>query len=792
MEIIVPQPYQGPVDEESASEDDEEHDDDEEANAVIEIEMAGADEEEWEDMSSEQEDEMEGDPDHPYIEEEQLNPFLDDIENPSDEEESEEGSEISENYGHDIRSFFGGNGPRVERTRVSNLPGHPLDRGGTNWSVDSRMINAGNTMAELNVLAPRTRSGLEETTHPLLVESSEPRQFDYTFFRNSISGVDNRDAYEVYREIFGNGLDHPLEISLMLSSQGAPLDGGVSSLQSQKPELTTEEKQLIVVHGHRIMQTVDRWHQEAKIIHGQKMNEVASTICNGILNGLVPLALEANRKADEARKLELERLERDRLEKEEEERSKAQKEVDSHPNAEMSVDPIVSTSMESDEPERQVIMIDGVPVDITGSGIDITFLEALPDDLRQEVIHEHMRERTIARQEVVTGSMNLSTDFLNALPPDMRQEVIEQERLEAENRRLAEERAANRGSNAVAESNVKPKAPSSKESAHLLDLSGIASLIRLIFLPEAREKESLEKLLSNLCENSKSRTDILGLLLAVLVHEPSSLVGVERLFAQILGKQHFGSSAADVTTANQMPYLVSQRCLQVLSFLSSHVSSIGKYFLTETDLSLFPKTPKNVKKGKGKDRPGPHSSYPIVLLLNLLERPLYLSNHPVLEELILLLATLLRPLAHVAKKKFLPDTSNPNEKTPLKDRPEFKLPIIPISSVQAVVSVLKDSVCTAKTFQSTLSVLQHLCSYPENFRVIVQELLSSSVELSQLISKDVYTLLGMLKSLDEKETPGTDLLTPFTSPAAPQAKFLRILKSIDYLFSKHHSICELM
>jgi E3 ubiquitin-protein ligase HUWE1 len=36
--------------------------------------------------------------------------------------------------------------------------------------------------------------------------------------------------------------------------------------------------------------------------------------------------------------------------------------------------------------ERVTIFIHGSPVDITDTGIDLTFLEALPDDMRKEVI----------------------------------------------------------------------------------------------------------------------------------------------------------------------------------------------------------------------------------------------------------------------------------------------------------------------------------------------------------------------------------------------------------------------
>ncbi|CAB4422478.1 unnamed protein product [Rhizophagus irregularis] len=35
-------------------------------------------------------------------------------------------------------------------------------------------------------------------------------------------------------------------------------------------------------------------------------------------------------------------------------------------------------------------MVNGQPVDITDTGIDPTFLEALPDELREEVLNQHL------------------------------------------------------------------------------------------------------------------------------------------------------------------------------------------------------------------------------------------------------------------------------------------------------------------------------------------------------------------------------------------------------------------
>jgi E3 ubiquitin-protein ligase HUWE1 len=332
---------------------------------------------------------------------------------------------------------------------------------------------------------------------------------------------------------------------------------------------------------------------------------------------------------------------------------------------------------------------------------------------------------------------------------------------------------------------VPKKVNQHKESANLLDIVGIASLLRLVFLPQAGEMVSLEKLLCNLCENSRSRSDILSLLLAVLINEPNNLSGVEKTFASVIGRPQFGSETS-LVSSDQFPHLVSQRCLEILAHLSSEVPSIAKYFLTESELLIAPKTPKAGKKNKGKDKLVPNPQvYPIVTLLNLLEKELYLNNQSVLEELILLLAQLLRPLAHVAKKKFSGSESS-TDQTPGKEKHDIKLPSIPASCVRAVVLALKDSVSTGKTFQSTLSVLQHLCAYPDNLEIVASELLNSSKELCTVNKANVQALFQQLLSMKKDETIDAEVLTSFTSPTASQAKLLRILKAIDYLFSKNH------
>jgi E3 ubiquitin-protein ligase HUWE1 len=78
-----------------------------------------------------------------------------------------------------------------------------------------------------------------------------------------------------------------------------------------------------------------------------------------------------------------------------------------------------SSSAPTAPAERVTVMIHGSPVDITETGIDPTFLEALPDDMREEVLNQHVRDQRAARIERPPDSQ-ISSEFLDALPPEIR------------------------------------------------------------------------------------------------------------------------------------------------------------------------------------------------------------------------------------------------------------------------------------------------------------------------------------------------------------------------------------
>lgn len=405
-------------------------------------------------------------------------------------------------------------------------------------------------------------------------------------------------------------------------------------------------------------------------------------------------------------------------------------------------EPAGATSSEataSAQPERITVMVHGSAVDITDTGIDPTFLEALPDDMREEVLNQHFRERRSSRI-VQPAESQISPEFLDALPPEIRAEILHEEQLEITRRMRIqpEQEVTNTAQNSSGPVDIDPasfiaslephlrqvvlldqddgflqtlpahmiaeagayrdsshrrhhihrpqsstpasapkKAPVTRDAIQLLDRPGIATLVRVLFFPQLTRKGSLHKVLLNLCENSKSRTDLFNLLLSVLQDGAGDLVSVDRSFAQMSfrnsktptsspmkasGKQKstdFQASSSTLFLPNDIsPELVAQRCLDALTSIVEANESSSYFFLTEHELPAGMR--KSVsKKGKGKEKQTPQSHYPLVLLLGLLDRAIILKTPSIMDSVAGLLDSVTRPLSNLKDtKKGEADTTN--------------------------------------------------------------------------------------------------------------------------------------
>ncbi|USP81000.1 hypothetical protein yc1106_08274 [Curvularia clavata] len=271
--------------------------------------------------------------------------------------------------------------------------------------------------------------------------------------------------------------------------------------------------------------TSQRWQEEARILYGPAAIEKSQRVINSILKIMVPPAIEAakkrqeEREAEVARKLKQEQEQKEQREREERERREAQEKEDrerqereaaeaasraqdqtssNEPTNETAGAPEgqamegVQAGQSSSEPAsaepapvvpagppapRIMTTIRGHEYDITDLGIDNDYLDALPEDLREEVLLQQIAERRAEQraqarqqqqQQQQMQSQNqaqdsasqdadqagdpptdINEDFLAALPADIRRELIQHENAERRRREREENRRRNQSSAAA-------------------------------------------------------------------------------------------------------------------------------------------------------------------------------------------------------------------------------------------------------------------------------------------------------------------------------------------------------
>lgn len=368
--------------------------------------------------------------------------------------------------------------------------------------------------------------------------------------------------------------------------------------------------------------TRSRWQEEARILFSSTYVEKTQRVVNSLLKILVPPAIEEEKQREkqmeeERKRREEERAERERQEriareeeekerkrKEEEENARRQQEMEQQ-EAERQAAGIVSEPMDDvqetaieeaaepstqaevgpSEPVRRVhTTIRGRQLDITGMEIDPEYLEALPEELREEVIMQQLAEQRSQAAAAGEEPSEINQEFLEALPPDIREELLQQEaadrrRRERESarrqaavanapahaedmdaasflatldpslrqavladqpeeilatlgpefvtearalpgRRLAQfgdiTRADHRPRNEPAE-DQETKKPQRRQIVQMLDKAGVATLLRLMFMPlQGNARHQLNDILHNVCENRQNRSEVISLLLSIL------------------------------------------------------------------------------------------------------------------------------------------------------------------------------------------------------------------------------------------------------------------------------------
>ena len=249
---------------------------------------------------------------------------------------------------------------------------------------------------------------------------------------------------------------------------------------------TTDEAQAV---EFRPTPTTNRWQEEARMLFGTKYFEKTTRIVSTLLRLLVPPAMEAKRQRDKAeaerkaaeekaREEEKKRLEAEKEEKEaqrvkelEEREAKEAEEawaravaereteenkiegqedaaamegVEPSQPAESSAPAADSAALPADpaDPsvERITTTIRGREIDITDLGIDLGYLDALPEDMREEVIMGQFAEHRSQAAQTGEQPTELSREFLDALPPELQRDLLRQEASDRRRREQQEDR----------------------------------------------------------------------------------------------------------------------------------------------------------------------------------------------------------------------------------------------------------------------------------------------------------------------------------------------------------------
>lgn len=743
--------------------------------------------------------------------------------------------------------------------------------------------------------------------------------------------------------------------------------------------------------------TPQRWQEEARILFGTVHTEKAHRIVNNLLRILVPPALEREKKRqeealkeamEEKAKLEAERVaqekaEKEALEKKEQDEREAAAQAaaaasaaaplgedaereetrdaeamegveTSHSEQPPSSIPNVAGSSSVEEPagsssapvEPLRTIIRGHELDITGMGVDLGFLEALPEDLREEVL---MQQLALQRSEAAAAGeepTDISREFLEALPPDIREELLQQEAhdrrrrerdderrrratangggageemdtasffasldpslrnavlseqdedvlaqlpqaIAAEARALGSERmmgrfgdiprmSRNRGIEREARAPQQvAKKPQRRQIVQMLDKAGVATLLRLMFIPQqGSSRMSLNGILHDVSQNRQNRAEVVSLLLSVLQDGSADFNAVERSFAHLSLrakppvvqkspqplKRALTGQMTSPNNAEMTPLMVIQQCLSALVFLTQYnPHHIPSFFLTEHEISSGFKGKSN-RKGKGKETRA--SKYALNALLSLLDRKLIMESSSCMEQLSSLLQSVTHPLTFLLRREKekpedsqkitevpsdatvtntagataadavvtpsiedtaqashqdIPPESAVESNSPMPDAPvdasvpvanggltdadprpeetkesseEEKVkkqrtltpPVVPEENLRLVVNILAARECSAKTFRDTLSTINNLSAIPEAKEIFGKGLIEQAQDLGQSILDDLDELVPQIQQAESGADIQGMALNKFSPASSDQAKLLRILTALDYLF----------
>ncbi|KAH3661759.1 hypothetical protein OGAPHI_005937 [Ogataea philodendri] len=543
-----------------------------------------------------------------------------------------------------------------------------------------------------------------------------------------------------------------------------------------------------------IKSTVQRWTETVALFYGKNATKYACRVIPSIVNRIfdksMKIAAEEKRKEEEKQEKIRKAAEEKEAKRREEEELAAKARAEQQQEDDVVHDPIYVT-------------IAGREVDISETDIDPEYLQALPEDLREEVFAQHVRER---RAEATTSGdqiPEIDPAFMAALPDELRNEIMRDEyRASFESRimrslgdRDDEFEDDDDDDEVEGADDEEEDAKESKDKKRqkiffspMVDKAGVSALMKMIYLPQLYYKrESFFRTLGYFCYNKQTRSEIVSMLLYVLQEGINDQISLEASYQQLcqrsqLQADHLGSPAKSAHTtgtassskSSSFPtgctiLTVATQAIDVIQYLLENENHMRFHFLMDQESN--PLLKKLAKKHKMKDN---SYRYPINILLNLLDNNLIKEDTNLMDILSRTFQIATRPLQAIrAKLNELDDPDKKQSKIP-------QLPVIPDRNLKQIINILVADECASKVFQQTIASIQNL-SLIENAKVVFpRELSKKATHLSQKISEDLRSLINEMQSTDESDD--IPILASFANASSDQAKLLRVLTALDYLF----------
>lgn len=445
------------------------------------------------------------------------------------------------------------------------------------------------------------------------------------------------------------------------------------------------------------------------------------------------------------------------------------------------------------------VNIEGSEVDIGGTDIDAEFLNALPDDMRAEVFAQHVRERRAEALHSDIHSREIDSDFLDAIPENLREEILDYETAESrfsnivhamhdhvdDDEDMDSEHEDDNDADATTGSSNPGDESEKKKSARiyfspLVDRAGTAALMKSTFIAQPYvQREVYHELFFRLCSSKQNRSDIINMLLIILtegVVDQSSLEKVYNLIScRAQGQNRLpGHAMQRQLPVECTPLVVANQAIEILQNLIDSDNRLKYFFLTEHENLMVTKTPAKNKK----DIFSKNLKWPIKYLFALLDSKIITDETVLMDLLTRILQVCTKPIQVIAK----------NTDSPTNSKKKFSSPHFDRKDLEKIVSIIKLDSCNTRVFQQTLNIIHNLAPLKDSMRIFTEELISSAIETMASLISDLEKLTTMGSQATSGAEINSELVQKFTVPSSDQAKLLKVLIAVDYLYTHKNKL----